>query len=1389
MADDGDAGKAAAAPPRRRMKPLLLYEELLLGGAHTSGPGAKRFTCVDVCARFLACGANNGSVYIFARSQKKQGNSTVQFRLLKMIAPPSATNDRHQDPVTCLSFCPAQRFLVVGTSKGAVYAISLLDPARIGEKIEFSHPLHHGFSVTVLLWDDAGARLFSACLGGTVAQTTIRAGVSAIFGSTNTEFLLKEDTSIVQLDISPKDLLLVSSQTRVLILDLSAAENNGVVQVGSKLRQGNFGGCFYVDPDDKQCKVFSTRPGKRVWVGDPASGTVSSTLRFSMNVPPTLFFQGPNLPPGEDISVKNLNLSNVHLFKYIHESMDLTPDLPQLISWSPNSSAIFLIDPIGVEIVEWHLDLGVIHDLKVLDASVFAVLHGDPAKIAIIRACAAVEFMEIAVSNDLQKSIELAVTYNIHDLSLLLNLQCKWMEHVKQHPEDESKLSPEILVDLEALIDTAATLLHENTRPPELDIAPPHVVFKQRREGTMASSPAADAAAEPISLKINFFLEKPPLYESVHAANGVIEMGSTMPKRTATIGELAVQDKVVDEAWRAQHLPPPSEVQLKPPTLFGEVDLEMHLTQATSQLVSFLPEKYFGKAASTDVLVDEDVEFPPFDPDVVPVPVDPTLRSVLKLAMAVDQSDDLRLIVPESQEPTGDEVFNPFSDQEVVLEAIARDLFATELQFQSKRPLAQTLHLAAEASPMHTPLSTPKPSPRPKRQHLAPTPMKRPRSMSETKKQLIQRTVSKQIGVYPAAHVQQKWFLQGTMVESADLQAVFGRPLADVQIEYGKLVQAAAAQLNLWPSAALTRMAACLTNAYVSQGSLDDALDCLKAYLSCFDPTMDVALIQKRKQIEAIKKSKMAAVQPAAADDEELPLTRSDWTFVRLLVSFYGLLLGPVVVEAVTPASANVIPELGVGYRVDPAAYTSVASEADLEAFLTKYGNYLNVDWAAQICSAQEYAHALTIVLNLAITSESLATECDDLLNKVAENKPVELPNAASSSLCVCLHLLNVLLKKRTTQTIDWCIDLYPRITPWNVQWALFGASVTFDKTSAAYMAYLTTLFQRNPSVGADSALMDQWLAMHFAQLQAEDVLVAFLRDPATYALDHDAVSALCLEHGQWKCMLQLVLNTLVKAETRAAGIVDLRKMVYSMLQSEGRLSMLSSIFEDMMQLDAPEALFACILEEVEAYMQDAADATTDKKTYVAILHALFDACGLVLGLQLLRSCPTLVAVAPLQLYQALMQMQSLQNEHTDQVTHMLEDIDTYIWSCSRSHHMGFAPQVEAMFRMECGYYSEWTPKPIEDPLPDDELVKAAPPPGMRQFFESRSNDWGGEIQLHDWHCVLCDLPVVYFGGDDRNLDAILLSCGHAFHSSCLPDRTCPICLVENFRFGSSELS
>lgn len=73
-----------------------------------------------------------------------------KYHLVKMITPPS--NDRVG--VACLSICPMQKHLVVGTLRGVVYGLQLSDYNRIGEKVEFSHDFH---AVRMTLCDFADA--------------------------------------------------------------------------------------------------------------------------------------------------------------------------------------------------------------------------------------------------------------------------------------------------------------------------------------------------------------------------------------------------------------------------------------------------------------------------------------------------------------------------------------------------------------------------------------------------------------------------------------------------------------------------------------------------------------------------------------------------------------------------------------------------------------------------------------------------------------------------------------------------------------------------------------------------------------------------------------------------------------------------------------------------------------------------------------------------------------------------------------------------------------------------------------------------------------------------------------------------------------------------------
>ncbi|KAF1773702.1 Tectonin beta-propeller repeat-containing protein 2 [Phytophthora cactorum] len=234
-----NGGDAAVTPVRSR--PLLHYKDLGLGTQNR-----KRVSVRDV-----------------ALSRSESDRASAKYHLVKTISPPS--NDRVA--VTCLSICPLQKRLVVGTMRGVVYAIQLSDYHKIGEKVEFSHDFHAGFPITCFLWDRRGARLFSACNAGLVCQTMLRAGVSAIFGSTDTELLLKEETGIVQLDLAKSErsyILMVSSQLRVLLLNLTAGDGSAV-QIGTKARQGSYGACFFtslnveaIDPAKKrEIKVFS----------------------------------------------------------------------------------------------------------------------------------------------------------------------------------------------------------------------------------------------------------------------------------------------------------------------------------------------------------------------------------------------------------------------------------------------------------------------------------------------------------------------------------------------------------------------------------------------------------------------------------------------------------------------------------------------------------------------------------------------------------------------------------------------------------------------------------------------------------------------------------------------------------------------------------------------------------------------------------------------------------------------------------------------------------------------------------------------------------------------------------------------------------------------------
>ncbi|KAE9326724.1 hypothetical protein PF008_g16572 [Phytophthora fragariae] len=575
MPPNGGDAEAAAV----RSRPLLHYKDLGLGTQNRK----VRFTCVHASENFLVCGANNGSVYLYATSalSRGEGDSRAKYHLVKMISPPS--NDRVA--VTCLSICPLQKRLVVGTMRGVVYAIQLSDYHKIGEKVEFSHDFHAGFPVTCFLWDKRGTRLFSACNAGLVCQTVLRAGMSAIFGSTDTELLLKEETGIVQLDHAKSErsyILMVSSQLRVLLLNLTSGDGSAV-QIGTKARQGAYGACFFtnlnvesIDPAKKrEIKVFSSRPGRRVWVADPQSGTVSSTLKFSLSTNPSQFLQSPECAMEEGIKPRNLTINKLGRFQFLQDPpyapQDVKDATTLLASWNVGSSVLFFLDPFAVEIVEWHLDLGIIHDLKIVNETTLVVLHGEAPKVSLIQSCSADQFLQIYGSDDMKKAVELAIEFNLNDANVVNSLQTQWLAYLgkigaKSGEHEELTAALKALADKTKKLEEEYRVAVETGLPTPTDSQPLQIIFKQRPQQAIAVASAAssdlfnsqgDSTDTEVTLATGSTLHKPIEYFDVLAPSDqsysksiCAPDGSFMEARLMDIPELPRANSVLPDDFR-----------------------------------------------------------------------------------------------------------------------------------------------------------------------------------------------------------------------------------------------------------------------------------------------------------------------------------------------------------------------------------------------------------------------------------------------------------------------------------------------------------------------------------------------------------------------------------------------------------------------------------------------------------------------------------------------------------------------------------------------------------------------------------------------------------------------------------------------------------------------
>ncbi|TMW65693.1 hypothetical protein Poli38472_008335 [Pythium oligandrum] len=1538
---DNDGENATVATPQLRARPLLHYKELSLG---TQTKKAK-FTCVHASENFLACGTSNGAVHLYATSVNRSDASDAKrtfpakYHLVKMISPPS-NNDRIG--VSCLSICPAQKRLVVGTSRGVVYGILLTDYNKIGEKVEFSHDFHSGFPVTCLLWDRQGVKLYSACNGGMVALTTVRAGVSAFFGKADTELLLKEETGIVQLDLakySRADILMVSSQLRVLLLNLSVTDGNAV-QIGTKARQGTFGACFFTSASDEEeiakrtnIKVFSARPGRRVWVADPQTGKVSATLKFSLTKNPTNFLQSPECQLEEGIQPRDLTINKLSLFQFLPDSAlpEKRGERSLLVSWNVGTSVLFLLDPLAVEIVEWHLDLGAIHDLKVVSDTVMVVLHGEGPKVSIVQSCTARTFLDIYAGEDVKKAVELAVEYQINDLPALESLKTQWSKLLETRPDTDNQAT-KLTAELDALHSKARELheMYQKTESggvPGITTAPLQVIFKQRPQqqqqpsqlpvsnvpdlfaantdngyGSTAGDKAVTLGTSGLHRTEGYSGVNSPSYSysrSIYAPDGSTIEAQLIDINEISHGEAVIRDDymeswmedIADEIRRFEAMKPDDSINILP-ALRGTLN---HTGAAAKAITTYIPganmisnlvdtavnanyselgSAVFGDLSDMDTLVLDPVDYRPV------IKADTYECAVLRIAMSSATEDERN------------------QDSEVLMEAISMDIWDSRLKYISNLPIEQQISLPEavkeeedlkvvskpkkEVKPYQNKkieaLSSEKPATIRKSRSAtsltidsSPTTAESPTlaikrnpgvnrhsSLSPDSGRSAQRALMKYIGGGPNCDFERRCMVSGQLATSPEIEPLLKREVCDLISELQSATMAADKPgrhpKKLWPTAGITRVCACLTSMYLFEGDLDQVEMVIKWWLACFDPTakpedqvpVSTAPLKSKANGTSNKQGSLkgSGRGEGLVDGDTLPLTRSDWSLVRVLITLYFAVRagGPsLLVRPATPADLNDDPvkpyayELGAILEFAPSSSNEPDNSAaslwpvnEAQDFIAKYGVYLNSEVAAHVCNLRKMSGTLNAVLDQVVSSSNMASICDDVINWIAEKQTEKALKTIkeTESLCLLLHVLDLLLKKCPAEAVELSVAKYPILAPWNVERCLFGMACDNEDLqkpenvtqTANYFRYLVRLIEVwGDEVGKDCNLVDRCVKLCFGGakivgklFETEDRsnritwLCRIFNQPVRYKYTHASAWEMCVKNHATVCLVELAHQSLISGSSNEQGLKELDFLMGTIIE-KSELSLLEEVFTRLSTIPNAAEIVSKVLHHIEN-----AAGKGDEELITTVIHSLLNSVGTKDGMQILAQCPLLFAASPLSLYQSIIESHVLSQRQLGELDRMLEAVDTQVWAAykesSRSDGICLAPQVQAIFDLERHMlkttlddtkFGKWQSKRdryeselaeyrhLTGPsLPTNEkmtITADAPHAFVSRAFEYRSSDWGGDVQLHDATCGVCDLPVVIIADDNSNLEVKLLSCGHAYHSMCISDSACPICFESGF--------
>ncbi|XP_039493146.2 Hermansky-Pudlak syndrome 5 protein homolog [Drosophila santomea] len=219
-----------------------------------------KYTCFDISDSYIIFGASSGSLYLFNRNGK--------FLLL--------IPNKH-GAITSLSISANSKYVAFATQRSliCVYAVNL--SAQATPQVIFTH-LDQSVQVTCIHWTQDEKQFYYGDSRGQVSLVLLSSfiGHSLLFNMT-VHPLLYLDSPIVQID-DFESLLLVSNCSKCILCNTEYEEYK---QIGNRPRDGAFGACFFVSPQEslQPSRIYCARPGSRVWEVD-FEGEVIQTHQF-----------------------------------------------------------------------------------------------------------------------------------------------------------------------------------------------------------------------------------------------------------------------------------------------------------------------------------------------------------------------------------------------------------------------------------------------------------------------------------------------------------------------------------------------------------------------------------------------------------------------------------------------------------------------------------------------------------------------------------------------------------------------------------------------------------------------------------------------------------------------------------------------------------------------------------------------------------------------------------------------------------------------------------------------------------------------------------------------------------------------------------------------------